>query len=112
MFPDIDHQYLACSQSEERTLALKVLVFSSFTAIRAFDVYDQDVVSHLDCRLVLGHPYSLCSLLPLRLGHYTKVGIEKGIEQGGFSSRLRAEYGYEVVVEASMGNVGILEILG
>lgn len=73
VFPDVDNQDLAGSQCEQSTLALKVLVLSTFAAIGTFNVHDQDVVCHLDgasfslVALVLAHPYSFGGLATFRL---------------------------------------------
>jgi hypothetical protein len=73
VFPDVDNQDLAGGQSEQGTLALKVLVLSTLAAVGTLDIHDQDVVCHLDgtsfglVALVLAHPYSLCGLAALRL---------------------------------------------
>jgi hypothetical protein len=48
VFPDVDNQDLAGGQREQGTLALKVLVLSTFAAVGTLDIHDQDVVCHLD----------------------------------------------------------------
>ena len=105
MLPDIDHKYFACRQRKQRALPLEVLIFASLATICALDIHHQDVVSHLcRTRLVLGKPYPLGRLPPLRLRHNTELGIEEGIEEGGFSRGLGSEDGDEVVVETRLGD--------
>jgi hypothetical protein len=73
VFPDVDNQDLAGGQCEQGTLALKVLVLSTFAAVGTLDIHDQDVVCHLDgtslglVALVLAHPDSFGGLTALRL---------------------------------------------
>ena len=118
MFPDVDDQDLAGGQCEQGTLALKVLVLSTFAAVGTFDVHDQDVVCHLDgtsfglVALVLAHPYSFCGLAAFRLGHDTKVGAEEVVEQSALSGALAAKDGDEVVVEALAQDMFGVEVCG
>lgn len=103
MLPDVDYQDLAGRQGEQGTFAFKVLVFSSFSSIGAFDIHDQDVLCHAGATclaLVLAHPDALCGLAALLLGHDAELGAEEIVEQGRLAGRLRAEDGYEVVVES------------
>lgn len=78
MFPYVDYENLAGSQSEERTLPFEILVLPSFTAIGTLDVHDEDVVGH-GGSLILGHPYSLCRLTSFGLGHDTELGAEEAV---------------------------------
>ena len=114
MLPDIDNQDLARGKSEERTLALEILVLSSLTAVGAFDVHDKNVLGHLkgaiDCFLVFRHPYSLGGLLTLDLRHNTEACAKEVVKESRLSSRLGTEDGNEVVVEASIGNVGDAQV--
>lgn len=117
MLPDVDNQNLTRCQGKEGTLSLKVLVFASLAAIGTLDVHNQDVVGQLDGAisggflLVLGHPYSLGSLPTFRLGHDTELGPEEVVQQGGLARGLGAEDGDEVVVEASLGDLGLDEVV-
>jgi hypothetical protein len=95
MLPDVDDQHLARGQRKQGALALKVLVFAALATVCALNIHDQDVLA-----LVLAHPYSLCSLAALLLGHDAELGAEEVVEQRGLARGLRAEDGYEVVVEA------------
>jgi hypothetical protein len=118
VFPDVDNQDLAGGQGEQSTLALKVLVLSTFAAIGTLDVHDENVVCHLDSTsfglvaLILAHPYSLCGLAALRLGHDTKVGAEQVVEQSTLSSALASKDGDEVVVEALAQDMFGIEVCG
>ena len=60
--------------------------------------------------LVLGHPYSLCGLPPLGLGHHIEFGAKEVVQQGRLARRLRAKDGNKVIVEASLCDLGKLEI--
>jgi hypothetical protein len=118
VFPDVDNQDLAGGQGEQGTLALKVLVLSTFAAVGTLDIHDQDVVCHLDgtsfglVALVLAHPDSLCGLAALRLGHDTKVGAEEVVEQGALSGALAAKDRDEVVIEALAQDMFGIEVCG
>ena len=103
MFPDIDNKDFARGKGKESTLALEILVLASFPTIRTFHIHDQDVLCHTCAAgfpLVLAHPYPLCGLTTLLLGHDTKLGAEEVVEESGFSGGLRAKDGYKMVVEA------------
>jgi hypothetical protein len=60
---------------------------------------------------LLGHPYALGGLAALGLGHDGEGGAEEVVEQGGLAGGLGAKDGDEVVVEASVGDVGDLEVV-
>lgn len=117
VLPNIDNQDLTRCQGKEGALSFKVLIFASFAAIGALDVHNQDVVGQLDSTvgggffLVLGHPNSLCGLPTLGLGHDTELGPEEVIQQGRLARGLGAEDGDEVVVEASLRDPGLGEVV-
>lgn len=46
MLPNVDNQNLTGGQSEEGTLALKVLVFAALAAVGSLNVHDEDVLGH------------------------------------------------------------------
>jgi hypothetical protein len=115
VLPDVDDEDLAGSEGEECALPLKVLVLASLAAVGTLDVHDEDIVGHLGPgalgALVLGHPDALGSLASLGLGHDGEGGAEEVVEQGGLAGGLGAKDGDEVVVEASVGDVGDLEVV-
>lgn len=118
VLPDVHNQDLARREGKQRALPLKILVLAALAAVGALDVHDQDVVRDSDCvvalaallPLVLGEPYPLGRLPPLGLGHYGELGAEEHVEQGRLAGRLRPEDGDEVVVEARIDDVGLLEV--
>lgn len=115
MFPDVDNQHFAGCQRKQGTLPLKVLVFASLTAVGAFYVHDEDVLGHggaIGGLLVFAHPYALCGLPALLLGHDAKLGPEEVVEQRGLARGLRSEDGDEVVVEAGWDDLLDIEIGG
>jgi len=111
VLPYIDNQDLACCQRKQCALSFKILILSSFPAVGAFDVHDQDVIRHVLSSsipvipLVLRHPDSFRRLLPICLRHHPKFGTEKVVEKRRFPRRLGPEDGYEVVIEASLSNL-------
>lgn len=117
VLPDVDNQDLACRKGKQGTLSLKILVLASFAAVGTFNVHDQNVVGQLDraigsrLLLVLGHPYSLCGLPALGLGHDAELGAKEVVEQGGLSSRLGTEDGDDVVVEAGGGDMALDKVV-
>lgn len=111
VLPDVDDEHLARGKCKQGALALKVLVLSALPAVGALDVHDQDVLGHAGAALlalVLAHPDALGRLPPLLLGHDAELCAEEVVEQRRLARRLRAEDGYQVVVEAR-GN-DLLEI--
>jgi hypothetical protein len=117
MLPYVDNQDFACGQREEGAFALKVLVLAALATVGALDIHDEDIVGHLGISiarafpLVLGHPYSLCCLAPIRLRHNTELGAEEVVEQRRLARRLRAEDRDQMVVEAGFGDVGFGEVV-
>lgn len=104
VFPDVDDEDLARGQGEKSTLALKVLVLASLSAVGTLDVHDENVLGHARAALltlVLAHPDSLCGLATLLLRHDAKLGAEEVVEERRLARGLRAKDGNEVVVEAS-----------
>lgn len=118
MLPDVHNQHLARREGKQRALPLKVLVLAALAAVGALDVHDQDVIRDRNgvvalaalLPLVLGEPYPLGRLPPLRLGHYGELSAEEHVEQGRLAGRLRPEDRDEVVVEARIDDVGLLEV--
>lgn len=91
------------------------MVLAALTAIGALDIHDEDVVGHLCAgallALVLGHPDALCSLPAFRLGHDGEFGAEEIIQEGRLSGRLGSKDRDKMVVEAGLGDTGVLEII-
>lgn len=115
MLPDIDDQDLARRQSEQGALALKVLVLAALATVGTLNIHDQNVFRHAPGTihaLVLAHPYALGGLTALLLGHDTKLGAKEVVEERGFSRGLRAEDGYEVVIEARGDDLLDVEVRG
>jgi hypothetical protein len=115
MLPDVDEQDFAGSEGEEGALALEFLVLAALAAVGALDIHDENVVGHLDAvalgALVLGHPDTFGGLLALRLGHDGEVGTKEVVEECGLAGRLRTEDGDEVIIESSVGDLLLLEVL-
>lgn len=109
MLPNVDNENLAGGQGEQRTLPFKILVLSPFSTIGSLHVHDEDVVGHRP-PLILGHPYSLCCLASLGLGHDIELGAEEVVQQRRLSGRLGTEDGYEVIVKAGVNDVGRLKV--
>jgi hypothetical protein len=85
VFPDVDDEDLARGKRKEGALAFKVLVLSSLSAVGTLDIHNQDIFRHVGATLlplVLAHPYSLCGLTTLLLGHDAELGTEEVIEEG------------------------------
>jgi hypothetical protein len=115
VLPDVDNQDLAGRKRKQRTLALKVLVLSPLAAVGALDIHDQDVLRHARAALgpfVLAHPDALGGLAALLLGHDAELRAKEVVEQRRFARRLRAEDGYEVVVEARGDDLLDVEVGG
>lgn len=116
VFPDVDDEDFAGGERKEGTLSLKVLVLSSFATVGTFDIHDENVVGHLFAcafdALVFGHPYALGRLATLRLRHDGELGAEEIVEERRLAGGLGAEDGYEVVVEAGVGDVRHPEVVG
>jgi hypothetical protein len=115
VLPNIDNQDLARRKRKQGALALKVLVLSALSAIRALNIHDQDVLRHGRATLwalVLAHPYALGGLPALLLGHDAELCAEEVIEQRGFARRLRPKDRYKVVVEAGGYHLLDVEICG
>lgn len=116
VLPDVDEQDLAGGEGKEGALSLKVLVLAALTTVGTLDVHDEDVVGHLLAgaltALVLGHPDALGGLATLRFGHDSELGAKEIVEEGRLAGGLGAKDGDEVVVEACIGNVRHLEVVG
>ena len=115
VLPDVDNENLTCREREEGTLALEVLILPALSSVRTFHIHDQDVFCHARTArfaLVLAHPYSLCGLAALLLGHDAELCTEEVVEKGRLARGLRTEYGDEVVVEACWDNMLDVEVFG
>lgn len=113
MFPNVDDEDLAGGESEESALPFKILVFSSFSTICAFNIHDKNVLGHIGATLgslVLAHPYSFCCLTAFLLRHDTELGAKEVVEKSGFARRLGAKDGNEMVVEAGRDDLFEAEI--
>ena len=111
MFPDVDDQDLTRSKGKKGTLALEVLVLAALATVCTLDIHNQDVVGHLSLVLVLGHPDALCGLATFPLGHDAELGAEQVVQESRLAGGLGAEDGDEVVVEAGLGDVCLVEVL-
>lgn len=118
VLPDIHNEDLARRKSEQGTLPLEILVLATLATVGPLDVHDENVIGHLylgvagsaSLPLILREPYALGGLPPLGLGHYGELGAEQVVEEGRLAGRLRSEDGNEVVVESSIGNIGLAEV--
>lgn len=116
MLPDIHNEHLTGGKGEQRALPLKVLVFTSLSAVRTLNIHDEDVLCHsplgtlIEISLVLAHPDTLGRLSPLILGHDAESSTKQRIEKCTLSCRLRSEDGNDVIVETLAQNVFLLEI--
>jgi hypothetical protein len=115
VFPDVHDQDLTGGQRKEGALALEVLVLSSLASVCALDIHDQNVLRHARAALgplVLAHPDALGGLAALLLGHDAELCAEEVVEQRRLARGLRAEDGYEVVVEARGDDLLDVEVGG
>lgn len=116
MLPDVHNEHLTGGKGEQRALPLKVLVFTSLSAIRALDIHDEDVLGHpslgslVDISLILAHPDTLGRLSPLILRHDAKAGAKQRIQKCTLSCRLRSKHRDDVVVETLAQDVFLLKI--
>lgn len=95
MLPDVHNEYLASGQGKQCRFAFKVLIFASFSTIRAFDIHDKHIIRYARGRvrsLVLGHPDTLGSLPPFFLAHDTKIRLKQAVEKGRLAGRLGAKH--------------------
>src|SRR5690606_30912781 len=101
VFPDVYYQYLRSSKCKQSRLPLKILVFTTLSAICAFHVHDKDVVSHSMARSStangLCHPNAFCGLLPGRLVHDAEFRLKQMVQKRGFTGGLRAENGNNMI---------------
>ena len=82
-------------------------------------IHHEDILRHTHAlsifdmfAFILAHPNPLGSLPTILLAHNTKLCSEEIIEKGRFTGGLRAEYGYEMVVEARGNNFLDVEVSG
>lgn len=115
MLPNVHNQHFAGCKRKQSALALEILVLSTLSTICALNVHNKNILRHTVPALfafVLAHPYSLRRLPTLLLGHHAKLCAEEVVKEGRLSGGLRAEDGYEVVVEAGGDDFLEVEICG
>lgn len=103
--PEVDQEHLTTCEREQRALALKVLIFSSLTAIGTFHVHHQ---SRSVSRRT--HPNTLGSLATSSVVHDIECRAEQAIEKGRFASRLGSKDRHDIVIESSVEHVPFLHV--
>ena len=106
VFPDVDDQDFSDGHGKEGRFAFKVLVLASLAAVGAFDVHDEDVgIARFR------HPDALCGLTAFGFRHDVEAGAKQFVEEGTLAGGLGPEYGDDVIVESSVGEVPASHVL-